>query len=93
MISTSPQVSRSCHRVTTSEPSSKKSRIPTIIRSPIHTSSKSCPQSPHDQKSNKASQHNQKSNGGTSNNYASQNDTTVKKKCGFEGKIRSVDGN
>lgn len=91
MISTSSHVSRSGHRVTSSDPSSqsKKSRIPTIIRSPIHSSSKSCPQSPHDQKSNKASQI-QKSNGGSSNIFGSY-DSTVKKKCGFEAYMMTGD--
>lgn len=41
----------SCQRVASSDPSCRKSRIPTIIRSPVQTSSKSCPQSPHGQKS------------------------------------------
>lgn len=92
MISTSSHVSRSGHRVTSSDPSSqsRKSRIPTIIRSPIHSSSKSCPQSPHDQKSNKASQI-QKSNGGNSNNIFSSHESTVKKKCGFEAYMMTGD--
>lgn len=39
-----------CQRVITTDPTCRKSRIPTIIKSPIHVSSKSCPQSPHGQK-------------------------------------------
>ncbi|XP_055315600.1 PH and SEC7 domain-containing protein isoform X2 [Sitodiplosis mosellana] len=90
MISTSSHLSRSSHRVTSSDPSqSRPSRIPTIIRSPIHCSSKSCPQSPHDQKSNKAS-HIQKSNGGNSNIFGSH-DASVKKKCGFEAYMMTGD--
>lgn len=68
---------------------SKPSRIPTIIRSPIHTSSKSCPQSPHEQKSNKTSQI-QKSNGGSSNIFTSH-DSNAKKKCGFEAYMMTGD--
>lgn len=93
MISTSSHVSRSSHRVTSSDPSqSRPSRIPTIIRSPIHSSSKSCPQSPQDQttKSNKASHIQQKSNGGTSNIFDSH-DASVKKKCGFEAYMMTGD--
>lgn len=91
MISTSSHLSRSSHRITTtSDPSqSRPSRIPTIIRSPIHSSSKSCPQSPHDQKSNKTSQI-QKSNGGSSNIFGSH-DASVKKKCGFEAYMMTGD--
>lgn len=90
MISTSSHVSRSSHRVTSSDPSqSRPSRIPTIIRSPIHSSSKSCPQSPHDQKSNKTSQI-QKSNGGSSNIFGS-NDVSVKKNRGFEAYMMTGD--
>lgn len=68
---------------------SKPSRIPTIIRSPIHTSSKSCPQSPHEQKTNKTSQI-QKPNGGSSNIFTSH-DSNVKKKCGFEAYMMTGD--
>lgn len=89
MNSSTSQIPRSCNRVASSEPPSRPSRIPTIIRSPIHTSSKSCPQSPHDQKSNKASQI-QKSNGGSSNIFSS-NETNVKKKCGFEAYMMTGD--
>lgn len=106
MISTTTaQLSRSNHRVTTtttSEPiQSRPSRIPTIIRSPIHSSSKSCPQSPHDQKTNKTShqqqqqqqqlQYIQKSNGGTSSFFASHAESTGKKKCGFEAYMMTGD--
>lgn len=88
--STSSHVSRSSHRVTSSDPiQSRPSRIPTIIRSPIHTSSKSCPQSPHDQKSNKTSQI-QKSNGGSSSIFGSH-EANVKKKCGFEAYMMTGD--
>lgn len=48
-----------CHRVT-SDPTCRPSRIPTIVKSPVHNTSKSCPQSPHGQKS--------KLPNGTSNN-------------------------
>lgn len=104
MISTTTtQLSRSSNRVTTtSEPiQARPSRIPTIIRSPIHSSSKSCPQSPHDQKSNKTSQQQhqqpqlqyiQKSNGGTTSFFASHTETTAgKKKCGFEAYMMTGD--
>lgn len=40
-----------CHRVTSSDPTCRPSRIPTIVKSPVHNISKSCPQSPHGQKS------------------------------------------
>ncbi|XP_031641187.1 uncharacterized protein LOC116352596 isoform X2 [Contarinia nasturtii] len=89
--STSSHVSRSSHRVTSSEPNqSRPSRIPTIIRSPIHSSSKSCPQSPHDQKSNKTSQQIQRSNGGSSSIFGSH-ESSVKKKCGFEAYMMTGD--
>ncbi len=40
-----------CHRVTSSDPTCRPSRIPTIVKSPVHNTSRSCPQSPHGQKS------------------------------------------
>lgn len=91
MISSSSNVSRSGHRVTSSDPcQSRPSRIPTIIRSPIHSSSKSCPQSPYDQKSNKDKSHIQKSNGGSSSIFGSH-EAAVKKKCGFEAYMMTGD--
>lgn len=92
MISTSSNVSRSGHRVTSSDPSqARPSRIPTIIRSPIHSSSKSCPQSPYDQPKSKDKSHiQQKSNGGDSNIFGSH-DASVKKKCGFEAYMMTGD--
>lgn len=40
-----------CHRVTSSDPTCRPSRIPTIVKSPVHNTSRSCPQSPHGLKS------------------------------------------
>ncbi|XP_037027767.1 PH and SEC7 domain-containing protein-like isoform X4 [Bradysia coprophila] len=40
-----------CHRVTSSDPTCRPSRIPTIVKSPVHNTSRSCPQSPHGPKS------------------------------------------
>lgn len=62
------QIPRTCHRIAAALPEqskqqSKSSRIPTIKRSPVHTSSKSCPQSPHEQKPKTS--HIPKANGGS----------------------------
>lgn len=91
-----------CHRITSSDPQCRPSRIPTIIRSPVHTSSKSCPQSPHGQNKSKLSQiptvngSNNKLNSINTNstnngNAFGSNEPLAKKKSGFEAYMMTGD--
>lgn len=71
-----------CHRVTSSDPTCRPSRIPTIVKSPVHNSSRSCPQSPHGQKSKLPTIAN-----GTSNNFIEE----PSKQARFEAYIMTGD--
>lgn len=77
-----------CQKVTTADPLSRPSRIPTIIRSPVH-SPKIFAQTSHDQKQIKRSQ--MTSNGSTNSASSFGSPEPTAKKSGFEAYMMTGD--